>query len=124
MDNEESLKGDSQNVTNDGDMSEEDEAGYIEYYKKLQIDPPNVKELGMKIANFLERLVVENQDCESKETIFDIKQVANLKLKDYVKRIIDYSLNSVESWILSLVLLERFTEGSPGVYLNRHNIFK
>lgn len=124
MECDEGLKVDSQNVTNDGDLSDDEELAYEDYYRRLHLRPPNLSTLGPKIAEFLERLVQENEHCVSQPTVFDIKQAPSCPLRKYVQRIVDYSLNSPESWIVSLVLIERFLENSPGVCVNKYNIHK
>ena len=97
---------------------------YVEQYRLLGTTPPEVKLLGSKIAGFLENLVTENEGIVSCETLFDMKAQPKISLEKYVQRISDFSRNSAESWIIALVLLQRYSENKPAMVVHRLNLYK
>jgi hypothetical protein len=97
---------------------------YALQYKQLGTPVPDVKDLGLKIANFLENLVQVNEGIPSCETIFDMKAQPKISLEKYIQRMIDYSQNSAESWVLALVLLQRYIDKKRDMVVHRLNLYK
>ena len=106
------------------EFNAEEDIDYKDYYARLNLNLPQSRSLGLKIANFLEKLIELNSECKSEETLFDMKQLPKITLDKFLQRIIDYSHNSPESWILALILIERYTSSKGGVFIHRLNIYK
>lgn len=107
-----------------GEIREEEDLDYESYYERLQIPQPNTRNLALRISGVLENLVRVNIDCPSAETLFDMKQPPKIGLRDYIRRIIDYAHNSPESWVLALILVERYVGTKEGVHVHQLNIYK
>lgn len=97
---------------------------YEEFYIRLNINPPEVKTLGKKVASFLEGIIEENENTQSEVSPFDIQKVPKISLAGYVQRIVDYGMNSAESWIIALCLIERYVELRETICIHRLNVNK
>lgn len=107
-----------------GQIEEEEDLEYLQYYGRLRIEPPLTRDIGLRIAAVLENLVKVNEHCPSAETLFDMKQAPKISLRDYIRRIIDYAHNSPESWVVALILVERYVGTKEGVHVHQLNIYK
>ena len=105
-------------------MDEDEELDYSSYYARLDIAQPSVRNLCQSTAEFLENLIAANADHESAETLFDMANPPRINLPDFLKRVEDYSLNSPESWILALIIIEKYIGQKAGVVIHRQNIYK
>jgi hypothetical protein len=85
---------------------------------------PEARQVALKLASFLERLVEENNNIPCQPTMFDLTKNANISISDFMKRIVDYSYNSPESYVVSLILLEKYVANKENVLVNRFNIHK
>lgn len=115
---------DRETTSQSADMDEEGEFTYQEYYSYLNLKVPTSKEIGARIAVVLERLIEVNEHCKSEETLFDMKQAPKIGLDKYLERIVEYAHNSPESWVLALIVIERYIGSKENVHIHRLNIYK
>jgi hypothetical protein len=115
---------DRETTSQSADMDEEGEFTYQEYYSYLNLKVPTSKEIGARIAVVLERLIEVNENCKSEETLFDMKQAPKIGLDKYLERIVEYAHNSPESWVLALIVIERYIGSKENVHIHRLNIYK
>lgn len=115
---------DRETTSQTADMDEDEDFTYQEYYGYLNLKIPTTKEIGPRIGVVLERLIEVNEHCKSDPTLFDMAQPPKITLENYIKRIVDYANNSPESWVIALVVIERYVGNKENVHIHRLNIYK
>lgn len=76
------------------------------------------------IANILEEIVINNSNKISIQTLFDSSKPPQISIKNYLLRFFKFSKCSIETYILSLIYLDKYNQISDLFYFNRLNCHK
>lgn len=117
-------KEEEENVTS---LSEEEENyTYNSYYiKKLQLkDLPTEEVIVQKIARVLEMMTKQNESKECPQTVFVAKTLPKMSIESYLKRIFTYSYSCPESYVFSMIFIDRFNLCNKKNIITKSNVHK
>lgn len=97
---------------------------YYHYYKSLGIAVPDKSSIVERIAEILTSIVESNQDKECETNVFCAKSVPKITIAGYMDRIKTYSECSVETYIISLIYIDRYNHCKLNSCLNPQNCHK
>jgi hypothetical protein len=81
---------------------------YYHYYKSQGIAVPDKSSVVERIAESLTIIVNSNLDKECQKSIFCAETIPKISIAAYLDRIKTYSICSAESYIISLIYIDRY----------------
>jgi len=109
-----------------GDIpSTEEIEEYQQVYRNLGFPelPPLIYVVGT-IGKILEIMVERNKGEYSETTIFSAQKMPSISIVNYLERAFKYSECSMETYIFSLIYIDRFIDNCQNVILNELNVHK
>ena len=97
---------------------------YEQYYGALRMMPEVYGEIPHRICEILTQLIAENDNRTSVATAFDAENIPAMSLRDYIRRIAQYSQCSTEALVLALVYIDRYQTAKEGMLLTKRNAHK
>ena len=80
---------------------------YNQSYKLIGVEKPTIDAIVEKISEILEMLVERNKDAFCEDMKFTMSRVPSISIRAYLERIKTYSICSVETYIYSLIYIDR-----------------
>jgi len=100
---------------------------YRQIYTSMNLSHlPSLEQLSLALARIFGEIVSANAPRETVASMFDAKRVPLISLCDYFGRFAKYSRASFESFIVALILIDRFIENQSGLFIsavNCHRLF-
>jgi Cyclin len=94
------------NSWNDGKCSSIQ--AYYKYYESLGMKVPKKDTIVEKISEILIAITTSNEENTCQKTLFEAATKPKIGIQAYVDRINKYSLCSTESYIYSLIYIDRY----------------
>ena len=100
-------------VASEADWENNSQSSYEEFYKFSNVPEIRTDSLVTCISDFLSNLAAENQTVKIDKTPFDSHKIPAISLRDYLKRILTYSIVSKECYAIALIYIDRYTSSHP-----------
>lgn len=97
---------------------------YYHYYKTLGIAVPDKSSVVERISEILTNIVNSNVDKECEKNLFCAETIPKISIAAYLDRIRLYSLCSVETYIVSLIFIDRYNHCNKNSCLAPKNSHK